>query len=284
MANKTEKSNYQRYFTYKFDSIFFSFLFDSNKIFNNLNESNKSEPDENISILAIHVYACILNESMLNNVNQLNNSFQNDNLLRAITPLIVEFLFETFKDNTDNELNNFYNSETDNAENCSLKKRLFHDRKLIVCRCLPLIINVLHLSLPDKRLVDLGAVLDKSMTALERVQRADIKLEFVKAFLNMLSECSDRAALKIVIVSKRFFICLLEQLRFICLTCNPTTTTTAQQSKSQKSNGVDNFEFLHEYVRVTLSLIKNLLDNSESVKVKISFCYNNSNRFIIQNF
>ena len=72
----------------------------------------------------------------------------------------------------------------------------------------------------------------------------------------MLTEFTDRAALKIVIVSKRFFICLLEQLRLICLTNNSNNNIN-----EKKKN------FLHEFIFVVLDLIKNLLDNSQPVKV-----------------
>lgn len=107
-------------------------------------------------------------------------------------------------------------------------------------------------------MVDLSYVLDKTMTALERCERNDIKLELIKSYLTMLHECSDRAALKIAIVSKDFFVCLLEQLRLNCQIYN-------QQTQS------DNLCFLHEFIKNCLNLVKNLLENSQSVKVLLLY-------------
>ena len=227
-------------------------MFDGNKIFNN--ELTNSDTD-NISIFAVHVYASILNESLLNNSNQTNgtNSIaqQNENLLRAITPQIVEFLIE------------FFNEQNEIITMSQERKALFYNKKLIFCRCLPLIVNVLHSSLPDKRLVDLSFVLDKFMDAFQKCNQNDIKLEFVKSYLNMLYECTDRAALKIVIVSKRFFISLLEQLSIVTASCK----------QDKIANFVNDYSgpFLHEFVRLVLCLIKSLVENSESVKVNIIF-------------
>jgi hypothetical protein len=240
-------SSYQRQFAYKFDIQFFSFLFDSNKIFNRQDSPNNSQ--ENISIFAIHVYASILNESLLNNSNQTSATNilaqQNDNLLRAITPHLIEFLIDFFNEKDENTLSKERNVS-------------FYDKKLIFCRCLPLIVNVLHSSLPDKRLVDLGNVLDRFMDAFQKCKRNDIKLEFVRSYLSMLHECTDRAALKIVIVSKRFFISLIEQLKFVFSNVKfDEISDLANESK----------KFLHEFLRLVLCLIKSLLENSDSVKV-----------------
>jgi hypothetical protein len=138
---------------------------------------------------------------------------------------------------------------------------------LIVCRCLPLIVNVLHLSLPDKRQVELSVLLERCIVALERVQRIDIKLELVKSYMSMLSECADRAALKIVIVSSRFFTCLLEQLRFTCLLNDGKLISPLASPSGEKVTRMDESEiFLSEFIYTTLSLIKSLLENSQSVK------------------
>lgn len=147
---------------------------------------------------------------------------------------------------------------------------------------MPLVVNILHLSLPDKRLVELSAVLDRIIGAFELVQRDCIKLELVKAYLVMLNECSDRAALKITMVSRKFFICLLEQARLICLTSraknsnNKTTTNEEDLLLKTSDNNDDNDDlyitFLHEFVRVVLSLLKNLLENSQSVKDIFTDC------------
>jgi hypothetical protein len=94
-------------------------------------------------------------------------------------------------------------------------------------------------------MVDLNHVLEKSILSLERVKRADIKLELIKSYRTMLNDCSDRAALKIVIATRKFFICLLEQFRYIVLT---------------------NTNIVHEYILVCLDLIRNLLDKSQAVK------------------
>ena len=225
-------------------------MFDSNKILNNRSASKES----NISIFAVHVYASILNESLLNSSTQSSGassmSQQNDNLLRAITPHIVEFLIDFF-------------NEQDEEILTRDRKVSFYDKKLIFCRCIPLIVNVLHSSLPDKRLVDLSVVLDRFMDAFQKCKRNDIKLEFVKSYLSMLYECTDRAALKIVIVSKRFFVSLLEQLKFVF-------ANYRQEESSGLADG-DAEPFLHEFVRLVLCLIKSLLENSDTVKVNKPF-------------
>jgi len=70
----------------------------------------------------------------------------------------------------------------------------------------------------------------------------------------MLSDCSDRAALKIVITTKKFFLSVIEQLKYI--------------SQLFKNDKINNYSmFLHEFIVICLDLIKNLLENSQSVKV-----------------
>lgn len=76
----------------------------------------------------------------------------------------------------------------------------------------------------------------------------------LKSYLSLVTECSDKAALKIAIVSKRFFICLFEQLRMVCLTSNSDDVSK---------------KFLHEFILVVLNLVKNLLENSQPVKVSL---------------
>ena len=232
-------------------------MFDSNKIFTSKLANERGNPNEDISIFALHVYASILNESILNNTNQASgtNSLvqQNDNLLRAITPQLIEFLIDFFNEQDDTML----------ARDTHVA---FFDKKLVFCRVLPLIVNVLHSSLPDKRLVDLGLVLDRFMDAFQKCERADIKLEFVKSYLNMLHECTDRAALKIVIVSKKFFALLLKQVESMC----KKFASSQSDPKVKETNALaEESKFLHEFVRLVLGLIKSLLENSEAVKVRL---------------
>ena len=180
-----------------------------------------------------------------------NNANQNENLLRAITPQIVDFLFKLFYEESDNDKYELAYGPSPPTPN-ELRRLVFCDKKLIVCRCLPLIVNILHLSLPDKRQVDLSVVLEKCMLALELVKRADIKLELIKSYLNMISECSDKAALKIVLASGRFFVCLIDQ-------CQSISANVARGRGSPK--------FLHTFLLLSLTLIKNLIYSSDTVKV-----------------
>lgn len=132
-------------------------------------------------------------------------------------------------------------------------------------------------------------MLEKIIGAFELVQRDYIRLELVKAYLTMLNECSDRAALKITMVSRKFFICLLEQIRLICLTnstsalirktsMGKTISNTKSADNSQLDQEEDNgnedlsIKFLHEFVRIVLNLLKNLLENSQSVKDVFADC------------
>jgi hypothetical protein len=246
---------YQRQYFYKFDQAFFLFFYESIKLFNGNNKS--------LSTLAIHAYVCALNEYS-NYFKSYSNSqsTQNENLLRAITPQIIDYLFklfyekETIESDEENKLIylNDYIELVVNKQQPNEKQQeiLFYDKKLIVCRCIHLLVNILHLALPDKRQVDLLVVLEKCMIALEEAKRADIKLEIIRSYLKMIDECTDKAALKIVIVSSRFFTCLLEQMRLVSLT----------------AIRIDSFDFLHEFIVLSLSLIKNLFENSPSVKVK----------------
>ena len=249
-----KKKLFQRQFFYKFDQSFFVFFFESVKLFNGNNRS--------LSTIAIHTFVSALNEySTYINSNLSYNSSQMEILLRAITPQIIDYLFklfyeqETFESDEENKLiylNDYINLVVNKQQpNDKQQEILFYDKKLIVCRCLPLLVNILHLSLPDKRQVDLSVVLEKCMIALEETKRADIKLEIIRSYLSMINDCTDKAALKIVIVSSRFFNCLLEQMRLVSLT----------------AIRIDSFDFLHEFIKLSLSLIKNLFENSQSVKV-----------------
>jgi hypothetical protein len=271
--------NNQRHFSFKFDQAFFSFLFDSLKIIK----------DESLSTLAVHVYACILNEISTSNFNpnfttttmttsvvaaNAGNINLNENLLKAINSQIVDFLFEILVSTSaksyvilkDNlivcDRDNIATETTSTTAATTREDKLkmcFDDKQLLACRCLPLIVNILHLSLPDKRLVDLPSVIDKLIFSMERIQRDFIKYELIRSYLIMLSECCDRAALKIAIVSKKFFIGLLEQVRLICLINNGSDVVRLGHSHDSL--------FLHECILVVLHLIKNLLDNSQTVKV-----------------
>jgi len=185
--NLKREANYHRQFTFKFDQSFFPFLFNSIKHFQQLRTRT-----EIIKIIALilHTYACILNESLSSSLNASANSLlsnnsntgvlinlnQSDNLLQAITPNIVEFLFNLLNEEKKNNSNSndddeFYNKvdELKDLDLIRIRKKLFYDKKLIICRCLPSIINVLHLSLPDKRLVDLNSVFDKSINSMEEI-------------------------------------------------------------------------------------------------------------------
>lgn len=211
-----------------------------------------------LSSLLIHSYASILT---LNNVSTSipngntngnigmtsNSSSQNENLMRAITPQIVDYLFKVFYEETD-KFYDQYNEEIGEQ----MKKQIFYDKKLIVCRCLPLLVNILHLSLPDKRQVDMSVVLEKCFIALDVVKRGDIKLELIKSYHSMINDCSDKAALRIVLASSRFFTCLLDQCRNI---------------SAGVKNDVYSKEFLHRFLVRSLRLIRDLLDGSDTVKV-----------------
>lgn len=242
-------SNYQRQFAYKFDKKILSFMVDSNNVLKK--DDYQTNSQENISLFAIHVYASILNEGLLNNSSQTNgtNFFvqQNDNLINAITSNTIQFLIDLFNDQEDHTLTRD-------------KHVSFYDKKLIFCRCVPLIVNVLHATSLDKRPVDLQMVLGRFMDAFQKCKRNDIKLEFVRSYLSMLHECTDRAALKIVIVSRKFFIYLLEQLKFVFSNLSP-------KENSNLSN--ESKLFLHEFIRLVLCLIKSLLENSDTVKVNL---------------
>lgn len=84
--------NSQRQFSFKFDAIFFAFLFESIKLI--------QDADGVLSRLALHTYSCILNEISSTNPsppaslssNSLSNL--NDNLVRAVQPQIIDHLFK----------------------------------------------------------------------------------------------------------------------------------------------------------------------------------------------
>lgn len=263
--------------------------------------------------LGLHTYACVLNEMSPTNPgppaslssNSLSNL--NDNLVKAVQPQIVDHLFHVLVTPSNEAATAVANSSTsdyilmndsflwiDEKKNGKQDpiRRCFADQQLIVSRCLPLLVNILHLSLPDKRLVELSSVLDRIIGAFELVQRDCVKLELVKAYSTMLSECSDRAALKITIVSRKFFISLLEQIRLVCLTNSSAAagknnedsngavdqlvdaTRTSNNAGSQSNENADEMTitFLHEFVRIVLSLLKNLLENSQPVKDVFAEC------------
>ena len=137
-----------------------------------------------------------------------------------------------------------------------INEKLFYDTKLISCRCLPLLINILHMALPDKRQIDVNHVLDKLVNALEEEVDAHVKYELVKAYLSLLEECGDKAAMKIVLVTSKFILCLLEQLRLV-----------------SAESGKENSDFVKEFVYISLSLFKSLLDRSQSVKDIFRDCH-----------
>jgi hypothetical protein len=260
-------NNSQRQFSFKFDPNFFTFLNDSQS------QLLKQADNQDLVALIFHVYACILNEFSINNTsnNQAFNSNLNDNLLRAIRPQIIDQIFAFFTqeatessdfyflalyDNQSVLLNKERFSITDEkfqlvADFEMINKKLFYDRKLLACKCLPLVVNILHLALPDKRLIDVGVVLDKLINSLEDETDSNVKYEFVKCYLSMLDECLDKAAIKIVLVSRRFILCLLEQLRLVvCL---------SDQTKTKSPH------LVNEFVYIVMSLFKNLLNQSQSV-------------------
>ncbi len=165
------------------------------------------------------------------------------------------YLFKVFYEETDklnDEIERYDLNDINEQMNEEQKKQIFYDKKLIVCRCLPLLVNILHLSLPDKRQVDLPIVLEKCFIALDVVKRGDIKLELIKSYHSMINDCSDKAALRIVLASKRFFTCLLEQ-------CQNISTNVKNEIYSK--------EFLHQFLLRSLRLIRDLLDGSDTVKV-----------------
>lgn len=220
-------------FTLPFDAAFLDFLFDSFKYLKSQIDSNKTD----IRVLSIHVYASILHESFYG-----NGFCQKENLSEAINFQIVEFLFKLLNENDE--------QYSDYREDNLIEMR-FYDKKLIACRCLPLIINVLHFLQQDKRLVDLNVVLEKMLDSFAKNQRDGIKLEMIRAYYNVLNECSDRAALKTVIVTKRYLNCLFEQTNTFCLAVGCQT----------------NKRILYEFLYTYLSLIKVILENSDSIKV-----------------
>lgn len=207
----TEVQQQQRQYSPRFDPAFFHFLFEAEKTF-------AAEPE---SSLALHTYACMLSNDAHNNTE------------RAITPASVEFLFGLLLQQQQQQ---------------SVPELLFYDKRRVVCRCVPLVVNVLHVSLPDKRQVELAFVLDKCIACMLELSALDMKLEMVACYANMLRECVDRAALKICIASVRFFVALMEQLRqFVVVAAGATD--------AKKS------------VYVTLKLIKTLMEDSQAVKV-----------------
>lgn len=248
---------------FKFDPNFFPFLFDGLSIF-------KKSPS--LSVLGLHTYACILNE--FNDETPQSNGFNanlNDNLLRAIKPQVVDLLLDLFKQpsvSSDDLKIILVDQETViyNGERLCIRddrfqmvanldqinKLIFADLRLVVCHCLPLIINILHLALPDKRLIDIGNCLDRFTDCLSS-DSIQSKYELIKCYLRILDGCGDKAAMKIVLVSNRFIVSLLEQFR-----------SAVDSSEDRVVVG--------EFVYVVLLLIKNLLTDSDSVKDIFNEC------------
>ena len=237
----------------------------------------RENDDDDASALGIHVYASVLHQAFATSASvsggggggggstsslKATSTAHIDHLLRAITPRIIEYLFASLEQPEDGASGGRRRRSRSGSDMSTTSER-FNDKKLAVCRCLPLIINILHASLPSKRLVDMTLVLDWSVALLatgQFDQRPDIKLELVRAYTSMLEHCGDRAALKIAIASRKFFAALLDQLRSV------TTSPQLPPTPHDQDQDQDNNMFVHEFVRVCLSLIKTLLHNSQSVK------------------
>jgi hypothetical protein len=249
-------SNQQKRVFSRLNEDFIPFIFESYQLFSNHNEE--------LASLAIHVFASLINQNSLD-INKNTKSINNDNLLKLITPEMISFLFEFLKspingaNNNLKEIISIYQTNKHELITKDDQTKIpfdhFNDKQLIICRCLPLLVNILHLSLPDKRLIDLPSLLIKCMSAFETSKRLEIKLELIQSYLTMLSVCSDKAALKIVIISNGiFFNYLLEQLR-----------TIGEIVKSPlKQNDYD--LLFHQFIHSTLVLIKSLLEDSPSVE------------------
>ncbi len=215
------RDTYQRQYNYKFEPSFFHLLFGASHLF---------DANTELTALLMHTYATVLTTN------------QSENVLRTITPPVVDYLFD----------------QMHKSEPCvptqahDRLETLFSDKKLVVCRCLPVLVNALHMSMPDKRQVELSCVLEKCLVAMEEKNlRGQIKLELVRAHLRMLEECGDKAALKIVLASQRFFRCLVER-------CREQVVLAEPGSKDEAT---------HEFLMLSLQLIKSLLDGSDAVKV-----------------
>jgi len=215
------KQTHQRQYNYKFEPNFFHLFFGASHLFNT---------NTQLTALLMHTYATVLATN------------QADNALRTITPPVIDYLFDQL-----------LNSESEPASvSVNQLEISFCDKKILVCRCLPLLVNALYMSMPDKRQVELSCVLEKCLLAMEKKSlREHIKLELVRAYLRVLEKCGDKAALKIVLASPRFFKCLLEQCRQLVMMSEP---------------GVKDQD-IHEFLILTLQLIRSLLDGSDSVKV-----------------
>ena len=228
-GDKNERSSF------KLDTSFLQFMVDSlAKLFSDPAQSSQTK---NTYIVAVHAYACILNESQLS-----SSANHSDNLVRAITPPIIDIFFNLFHhkiqfDGNESIGDDLFSIDEDQMHqsatmstpfsvkdvdlNASRRAQspnsTFYDTQLIFCRCLLYMVRILHSSLPDKRQVDLANLIERSVGAFERSKRPEIKLEFLRAYLAMLTNSSDKAALKVVIASTKFFVCLLEQLRTLIL-------------------------------------------------------------------
>ncbi len=257
--------------SFKFDPNFLKLLVDSFKVFKKSNASSQ-ENNEDICILAIHAYSCILNEYNSTQNNAFNSNM-NDSLMKAIKLPIIDLIFELLQNEEPkngeyidlillDQENVLFNQEKKSIREENFQKNLnldrvnkllFYNRNQVACKCISMIVNILHLALPDKRQIDLSIILDRLLNALYNdSNNFYLKFGIIKSYLTMLNECMDKAALKIVLVSKRFIFCLLEELRLACF-------ALVENRKS----------LLHEFALLVLILLKNLLENSQSVNVRL---------------
>jgi hypothetical protein len=139
--------------SFRYDPTCLSFLFAAFDLLDNIN----THTSDDLSTLGIHVYASVLHQTFVSvsaAANSPNASVAAaakavstahiDHLLRAITPRIVEYLFGSLE--RDDATTEQSRAATDPANKGT--RHLFYDKKLTVCRCLPLVVNILHASLP----------------------------------------------------------------------------------------------------------------------------------------
>jgi hypothetical protein len=209
---------------------------------NRLNESN-------ISVLSTHLYAVILNQYI-----EQNEFVQMNNIAKIIDLPILELLFKLLNEN-DVLLR-------DQNEYFTIEMR-FYDKNSIICVCLPMIIIILHSSKQTNRVVDLNIVLDKMLYSFENNQHISIKLELLKAYLNILSTSSDRAALKTILATKHYLNCLIKQTYNLYLTINIHLHRS----------------IFYDLLITYLSLIKILFEKTDSIKVFLSLFFFNNNQY-----